>query len=42
MEGLDHLQNLEYLALNDNKITCLEGIKSIKSLVGLNLNNNYI
>jgi Leucine-rich repeat (LRR) protein len=42
IEGLDHLHNLEYLALNDNAISKLEHLKPLKKLLGLNLNNNDI
>lgn len=33
---------LEYIALNDNKITNIENLKQIKLLVSLNLANNLI
>jgi dynein assembly factor 1 len=42
IEGIDHLKNLEYLALNDNKISKIENISLLKKLLGLNLNNNDI
>ena len=40
IEGLDHLKNLEYLALNNNNISVLENIKGLNKLEGLNLSNN--
>lgn len=42
IEGLEHLKNLEYLALNDNKISKVENLNILKKLLGLNLNNNDI
>ena len=36
------MKNLEYLALNDNKITKVENLKHLSKLQGLNLNNNYV
>ena len=36
------MAKLEYIALNDNKITKLEGVAGLNGLLGLNLNNNYI
>jgi Leucine-rich repeat (LRR) protein len=42
IEGLDHLKNLEYLALNDNRICKVENLSCLKKLMGLNLNNNDI
>ena len=42
MEGLETLVSLEYLALNANQITVVEGINSLRSLQGLNLANNQI
>ena len=42
MENFECLKNLEYLALNDNLISKVEGIKMLKKLAGLNLNMNQI
>lgn len=40
MEGLDHLMNLEYLAINDNHIAKVENLQMLKKLQGLNISNN--
>lgn len=40
LEGLDHLMNLEYLAINDNHIAKVENLQMLKKLQGLNISNN--
>lgn len=42
IENLECLKNLEYLALNNNLISKVGGLKDLPKLAGLNLNFNQI